>query len=146
MSRWAIPQASLPPLTFYEQVGNPADIAGALNNIVYVYSSQGRLEQALSYYERALTLYEQVGDPTSIGTTLNNIGYIYQRQGKVEQAIEYLNRALSLYERLWSGFEADVAEELEILAACYDALGKPEKSLAYTVRAQHIRKKIQHTS
>src|SRR5258708_10129785 len=133
-------------LTLYEQVGDPASIAITLNNIGFIYSSRGELEQALSYYERALTFYEQMGDPTSIGTTLNNIGYIYQRQGKVEQAIEYLNRALSLYERLWSGFEADVAEELEILAACYDALGKPEKSLAYTVRAQHIRKKIQHTS
>lgn len=133
-------------LTLYEQVGDPASIAITLNNIGFIYSSRGELQQALSYYERALTFYEQMGDPTSIGTTLNNIGYIYQRQGKVEQAIEYLNRALSLYERLWSGFEADVAEELEILAACYDALGKPEKSLAYTVRAQHIRRKIQHTS
>src|SRR5260370_7401938 len=95
-----------------------------LNNIGFIYSSRGELEQALSYYERALTFYEQMGDPTSIGTTLNNIGYIYQRQGKVEQAIEYLNRALSLYERLWSGFEPDVSQKLEIFAACSHAFAK----------------------
>jgi tetratricopeptide (TPR) repeat protein len=129
-----------------EQVGDPASIATTLNNIGYVYDAQGELEQALRYYERALTFYEQVGNPASIATILNNIAYVYQQQESVEQAIVYLNRALSLYERLWSGFEADVAEELETLAACYDALGEPEKSTAYTARAQHIRKKIKHTS
>jgi tetratricopeptide (TPR) repeat protein len=84
------------------------------------------LEQALSYYERALTLFEQVGNPASIALLLHNIGFVYQHQEKWEQAIERYEKALGFYERLGQGFESVVADELEALVIRYVKLGDLE--------------------
>ena len=127
-------------LAINEQLGNLAEIATVLNNMGLIYHSQGEVEQALPYYERALAINEQLDNPVHIATTLHNSGRIYQAQGKLDQATQQFNEALRLYERLGSGFEAEIADELEALAACYDAMGEREKGSTYLGRAQHIRK------
>jgi tetratricopeptide (TPR) repeat protein len=71
---------------------------------------QGKLEQALDYYERALALKEQVGDPTTIARSLNITGGIYQMQGKCEQALEQFARSLHLIESFGQRFESDRAD------------------------------------
>jgi tetratricopeptide (TPR) repeat protein len=90
-----------------EHVGNPADIALFLNNIGYIYYSQGQLDTALDYYQRALALFEQVGNPADIALSLNNIGMIYESQGQIETALDYYQRALTLKEQV--GNSADIA-------------------------------------
>jgi tetratricopeptide (TPR) repeat protein len=125
-------------LAYNEQVGNPANIASSLNNIGVIYDSQGKLEEALSYHERALALRKQVGNLADIATSLNNIGLVYLRQEKWEQAIERYEKALSLYERLGQGFESYVADEVEVLAFCYEKLGDFERVLPYYERARQM--------
>jgi len=127
-------------LEINKQVGNLAEIATVLNNIGLVYHSQGEVAQALPYYERALAINEQLNNPVRIAATLHNIGHIYQAQGKWEQATQQHSRALRLYEGLGSGFEANSADALEALAACYSEMGEQEKSSSSLDRAQHIRK------
>jgi tetratricopeptide (TPR) repeat protein len=127
-------------LDINKQVGNLAEIATSLNNMGLIYHAQREFAQALPYYERALSINEQLNNPVRIAATLDNIGHIYQAQGKWEQATQQYNEALRLYEGLGRGFEADSADELEALAACYGEMGEQEKSSSYLDRAQHIRK------
>ena len=127
-------------LAINEQLNNRAEIATSLNNMGLIYHSQGEVEQALPYYERALAINEQLNNPVRIAATLDNIGHIYQAQGKWEQATQQYSRALQLYEGLGHGFEADSADELEALAACYAEMGEQEKSSSYLDRAQDFRK------
>jgi tetratricopeptide (TPR) repeat protein len=74
--------------------------ATCFNNIGNVYDSQGQLEMALDYFQRALTLFEQVGDPADIALSLHNIGSIYDSQGQLETGLDYLQRALALFEQV----------------------------------------------
>jgi tetratricopeptide (TPR) repeat protein len=120
----------------FEQAGDPTDIAGALNNIGYIYQRQGELEEALSYYELTLTFDEQVGNPASMATTLNNIGYVYDSQGKLEQALSYYERALPLYEQ--AGDPTDIAGALNNIIYVYNSLGESESVLSYYERALAI--------
>ncbi len=133
-------------LEINERLSNLAEIAAVLNNMGLVYHSQGEVAQALPYYERALAINEQLNNPVRIAATLNNIGHIYQAQGKWEQAIQQHSRALRLYEGLGRGFEANSADALEALAACYSEMGEKEKSSSYLDRAQHIRKEYSQVS
>ncbi len=127
-------------LAINKQVGNLAEIATVLNNMGLIYHAQGEFAQALPNYECALNINKQLNNPAHIAATFHNIGRIYQAQGKLERATQQYNEALHLYEGLGRGFEADSADELEALAACYGELGEQEKSSSYLDRAQHIRK------
>ena len=130
-------------LALFEQVGNPADIARSLNNIGMIYKSQGQLDVALDYYQRALTLREQVGNPADIARSCHNIASLRLQQEQWQDATRLFLRALSLYERMGSGFESDVADELEWLAVCYVQLGEIEKAVQYYVGAKQIREQLQ---
>jgi tetratricopeptide (TPR) repeat protein len=119
-------------LTLYEQVGNPAEIALSLNNIGSLSKSQGQLETALGYYQRALTLYEQVGNPANIALSNHTLASLHLLQEQWQDATRLFLRALSLYEQMGSGFESNVADELEGLANCYSQLG-PEHPHTATI-------------
>ncbi len=97
----------------------------------------------MDYQRRALSLREQVGNPANIAQSLNNIGAIYRQQERWQDAIPLFSRALSLYEQMGRGFESDVADELEILAACHVKLEEVEKAASYDVRAKLIRGQLQ---
>jgi tetratricopeptide (TPR) repeat protein len=60
-----------------------------------IYYSQGLLETALDYLQRALALREQVGNPAAIAGSLINIGFINLRQDKLDAALNYYQRALA---------------------------------------------------
>jgi len=99
----------------FEQGANHADQAGCLNNIGMIYYSQGQLEAALDYFQRALTISEPVGNPTDIAVSLNNIGGIYRQQGQLETALDYHQRALALREQV--GNPANIAGSCHNIAS-----------------------------
>jgi tetratricopeptide (TPR) repeat protein len=105
----------------FEQVGNPTDIAGSLNNIGYIYNSQGQLDRALDYFQRALALFEQVGNPADIAGSLNSIGRIYGRQDQLDRALDYFQRALALREQV--GHTAGIAGSLNNIGKIYNSQG-----------------------
>jgi len=124
----------------FEQVSNPASIALSLNNIGFIYDSQGKVEEALSYYKRALAYDQQVGNPASIASSLNNIGEIYRRQGKLEKALSYHEQALALNEQV--GNPADIALSLNNIGFIYDSQGKVEEALSYHEQALALREQV----
>jgi tetratricopeptide (TPR) repeat protein len=64
----------------FEEGANRADQATCLNNIGMIYNSQGQLDVALDYYQRALALYEQVGNPADIAGSWQNIAFLRLQQ------------------------------------------------------------------
>ena len=72
-----------------------------LINIALVYKSQGKYEEAIKYYFRALEIKEkkQGKDHPSTATTLNNIAVVYDSQGKYEEALKLYFRALEIREK-----------------------------------------------
>ncbi|MCX6365130.1 MAG: CHAT domain-containing protein, partial [Armatimonadetes bacterium] len=77
---------------------NSTETATRLNNIGGVYQAQGKLDEALKYYQQAYEIDRAVSpNSTETATRLNNIGGVYQAQGKLDEA--KLDDALTYYEK-----------------------------------------------
>jgi len=124
----------------FEQGEHHDEQAKCLNNIGSIYNSQGQLETALDYHQRALSLREQVGDPADIAHTLNDIGSIYNSQGQFETALDYHQRALALREQV--GNPADIATSLNNIGVIYNSQGQFETALDYHQRALALREQV----
>ena len=111
-------------------------------NFGAIYDSQGQLDTALDYFQRALIQQEQVGNPVDIALYLHNIGSIYDSQKQWGDALPLFLRALSLYEKMGKGFESNVADELKMIAFCYLKLEEIEKVRLYYERAENIRERL----
>ena len=84
-------------------------------NLGVLCSEQGRLEESLAHYEKALRVREQSHrtPPARLGSLKNNIANCYRRMSKFGEAQEAVGRAIALLER----------EGGSILAAAYGTRG-----------------------
>jgi len=75
-------------------------MAKPLHGIATVLQGQGKYEEALEYYKRALAINENEygGDSVEVAKTLLNMGAAYRMQQKYDKAIDTFNRALVIRE------------------------------------------------
>ncbi|MEN6291179.1 MAG: tetratricopeptide repeat protein [Methanobacterium sp.] len=71
-----------------------AKMAFDLGNTSY---AQGRLEEAISYYKKAVNLFKNTNDPRKEADALLGIGDSYISLNKPEEAQKYYNSSLNLY-------------------------------------------------
>jgi CHAT domain-containing protein/tetratricopeptide (TPR) repeat protein len=67
-----------------------------LGNIAGVYLKQGKTNESLETYERALAFHRAAGLPKPEMLTTNNIGTVYYKMGETAKALDYFHRALLL--------------------------------------------------
>jgi len=115
-------------------------LASALNNIGYIYKSQGQIKEALDYYGRSLSIYKEIGDKQGIATSLNSIGLIYNAQGQIKEALDYFGRSLSIQEEI--GDKKGIATSLNNIGLIYNAQGQIKEALEYWGRSLSIREEI----
>ncbi|KAF8241506.1 TPR-like protein [Wilcoxina mikolae CBS 423.85] len=73
------------------------DSIAIINNLATVLFNQGKFDQALVFFTRALHGYERLGNDRGVATTTNDIGLVYLRQGLPDKAMEYYSQALERY-------------------------------------------------
>ncbi len=115
-------------------------LAGAYNNIGFIYDDQGRVIQALDYYHKSLKIREELDDKLGIAVSLNNIGIIYVNQGEWDFALEYYLKSLAIKEPL--GDKKSIATSLNNIAAVYRNKGDNAKALLYYKRSLKMRKEL----
>ncbi|MFM6404221.1 MAG: tetratricopeptide repeat protein, partial [Microcystis sp.] len=79
------------------------DVAASLNNLAYLYKSQGRYKEAEPLYLQALDLRKQLlGDNhPHVALSLNNLAGLYYYQGRYTEAEPLLVEAINIFrERL----------------------------------------------
>lgn len=74
--------------------------ANILNDIGWIHSRRGNLEQAASLLLRALEMAESGGQFDVLASILNRLGGICYQRGDLEQAARYLARSLELREKI----------------------------------------------
>ena len=81
-----------------DSVDHP-DVADSYNNIGLVYGSQGKYEEALVQYNRALEIRIRVlgQDHPDVATSYKSIGVVYQQQGNKSAATEMYTKAYHTY-------------------------------------------------
>src|SRR5262249_41481247 len=100
--------------------------ATTLNNLSIVYGAQGRYEEALKAYGRALAIYEKALGPDHplVATSLNNLAMLYYAQGRYGEAEPLYKRSLSIREKRLGPDHPVVGRSLNNLAELYRAQGR----------------------
>jgi tetratricopeptide (TPR) repeat protein len=85
-------------LEIREKVLDPLhpNLATTYGNKGVVYLTQGKYEEALNWFDKALEICEKVLDPLhpNLATTYSNIGFAYKGMKNYEKALEYYDKAL----------------------------------------------------
>ncbi len=68
-------------------------IAVASNQAGYCYGQIGQLDQAISYYEKALAIFRANNDQRTTAILLSNLGNIYDNKGDQNTALSYYQSA-----------------------------------------------------
>lgn len=114
--------------------------AVSFNNSGFVYDSDGELDKALDYYNRALKIFRQTGNTRQAAGSITNIGGIYTQQGNIPQAIDHYRLSIQLHEE--TGNKEGTAAALNNLASVYMHQGDIQKALDYYSRSLKILEEI----
>jgi serine/threonine protein kinase/tetratricopeptide (TPR) repeat protein len=90
-------QAALTTLT---ALGFSYNIPRALSYLGLAAAPQGRLNEAVAYWEQASAAAESSGNAVLQPSLLTNLGVAHQRLGRGSRATEFYNRSATLYEGL----------------------------------------------
>ena len=119
-------------LTIYETAHESEHtmVANTLARIGDMLGKQGRLEEAMERFERALAIQEvnESGHP-EVAVILNHIGDVLEQQGRQEKAMEQYEHALAIHEAIGSGHSVDEAMSLTGVGRVLEQLGQLEESL-----------------
>ena len=117
-----------------------SSLASALNNIGYIYNSQGDIPKALEFLHKSLKIKEEIGEKAGIANCLNNIGYIYNSQGDIPKALEFLHKSLKIKEEI--GEKSGIANSLNNIGVIYDDQGDIPKALEFFLKSLKIREEM----
>ena len=95
-------RAFLAALKEAERFG-PADprLATSLNNLGVLYKTQGKYEEAESFYKRSLSIDEKAlgAEHPDVATDLNNLALLYKIQGRFAEAEPLLKRSIAINDK-----------------------------------------------
>ena len=116
------------------------ELANCYNNIATVYGKQGKYDQALEYYQKALKIrLKKLGaNHPDVATCYNNIAIVYKNQGKYDQALEYYQKALKIRLKKLGADHPDVAMSYNNIVNVYNYQGKYDQALEYYQKALAI--------
>ena len=126
-----------------KEFGLEEDLASSLNNLAYLYDSQGRYDKAEPLYEQALELRQRLlgENHPDVASSLNNLAGLYDSQGRYEEAEPLYEQALELTKRHLGENHPHVATSLNNLAGLYHAQGRYKKAKPLYLQALELRQR-----
>jgi len=120
------------------------DVAASLNNLAFLYYSQGKYAEAEPLYRQALEIMEKVFEPnhSKVATFLNNLALLYYSQGKYTEAEPLYRQAIELREKILRPDHPDIATSLNNLALLYHSQGKYAEAEPLYRQALEIMEKV----
>ena len=117
----------------YDAVDDIEGIAMSLIILGAVLDSQGRYQDAVDCYQRALGLSRAAGNRVHQASQLHNLGWIHLHMENHEAAADLCRQALSIYEEI--GQPPGMAQSRHGIAAAYAELGRHDEALALAEEA-----------
>ncbi|GFN73708.1 kinesin light chain [Plakobranchus ocellatus] len=121
---------------FVEEATTPEEKTTALkavgssyHGIAMLYSKLGHVEEAISYYEKALEFQKDSDDDAEIADTLHNIGVMQMKVGKYKEALELCTKSFHMYEKIYFvNMPPAMAVMLGNIAVCHRNLGQVKEA------------------
>jgi serine phosphatase RsbU (regulator of sigma subunit)/Flp pilus assembly protein TadD len=127
---------NLKNLQYQKKAGSKKHIALGMYSLAANYATEGRVTDAMSYYQDALKGFEELKDTVHIAGSYQNIGYLLQNQKDVEGAMKYFRKALNLY--TLKGKKKDMADCYSFLADCYKSRNQQDSALIAYNKAEEL--------
>ncbi|MHC5821704.1 MAG: tetratricopeptide repeat protein, partial [Nostoc sp.] len=131
-------------LELQKELGLEEDVAASLNNLAFLYDSQGRYSEAEPLYIQALALRRQLlGDEhPDVATSLNNLAGLYDAQGRYSEAEPLYIQALALRRKLLGEEHPSVATSLNNLAYLYRSQGRYSEAEPLYIQALALTRQL----
>jgi tetratricopeptide (TPR) repeat protein len=101
---------------------------------------QGKLDDALAFYEHALTFKDSTSDPFSLALIINGIGAIYLGRGRLKEAHACFEQIVTMQQE---DMDIDLlATAIHNIGSVYRVQGQTDLALEYFVQALALREKI----
>ncbi len=94
--------------------GNRVGAADSIRALADLEGTQGRFDEAIATYQRALAVLEGTGEHTKTGAILNNMAIVFADQGNLDRAEQLYRQAKSNFEQ--AGNKANVATAIGNIA------------------------------
>jgi tetratricopeptide (TPR) repeat protein len=118
------------------------DVAGLLNNLGVLRKYQGRFDEAVVFYRRALPMLKADGrrsaDRNALATLYHNLGGIEHARGRYAAGEPHARRSVKLREAQMGPQHVTVAADLAALAAIVEGRGRLAEAAALYQRALTI--------
>ncbi|NJM70582.1 MAG: tetratricopeptide repeat protein [Scytonema sp. RU_4_4] len=131
-----------------KELGLETDLATSLNNLAYLYDSQGRYSEAEPLCQQALELSKRLlGEQhPNVADSLHNLAGLYRSQGRYTEAEPLYQQALELGRRLLGDEHPSVATSLNNLAGLYYSQGRYAEAEPLYLQALNMRERILGTN
>ena len=120
------------------------DVASSLDNLAFLYYSQGRYSEAEPLYITVLKKRKRrLGRAhPDVALSLNNLAGLYESQGRYGEAEPLYVEALEMRKQLLGDEHLDVASSLNNLAGLYESQGRYGEAEPLYVEALRMRKRL----
>jgi len=119
-------------------------LATCLNDLGFLYQSQGRYSEAEPLLLQALGLRKKIfgENHPDVALSLSNLASLYRSQGRYGEAEPLLLQALELRKKIFGENAPDVVKDLSDLAGLYYIQGKFSKAEPLFLQALELRKRL----
>ncbi|MCB9232400.1 MAG: tetratricopeptide repeat protein [Bacteroidia bacterium] len=144
----------------FELLGDRENLANSLGKLGEIYEAQGKLNEALKYYQDYNQLSEELYRSNPASESLKNglaisyekLGGIYEAQGKMNEALKYYQDYNQLSEDLYHSNPASeshkggLANSYEKLGGICEAQGKLDEALKYYQDYNQLSEDLYHSN
>jgi len=127
-------------IAMYEAVGALRNLAGSYDNIAMLLEKQGKLDEAIIQYEKAIDLAVMESNKYREAGATYNLGRLYRKKDNYHKAMELVERSLKLARDIGNNYQ--LAHSLEQLAYIHSDLGQSRKAFDYLMEANLYRDSI----
>lgn len=128
-----------------KELGLEKDLASSLNNLAFIYKSQGRYSEAEPLFIQALELNKQLGGEShpDVADSLNALGLLYTNQGRYTEAENLYIKSLEMTKSLRGESHHDVSIALNNLAELYRIQGRYGEAEPLYLQSLDLKKSVQ---
>jgi tetratricopeptide (TPR) repeat protein/anti-sigma regulatory factor (Ser/Thr protein kinase) len=127
-------------LALATRIGNPRAIADAHNNLGWLETQQGHIDDAAEHLDKALEGFRRIGNPSYTSIALSNLGWLADKQGDRTGALKRFDEALE--QATLAADSASMAVLLYSIGTTYNKMQEHGRARTHLERSLAIEERL----